>query len=119
MLFLSRPMYRKCRWLVIIKNQPMFKSISRILLPVMIMSLSSKLFAQKNQAFDRGSFVLKGDTLPYRILFPLDFNPSKQYPLILVLHGAGERGKNNEDQLKYGPKLFLNDSIRDKYPAIV
>jgi predicted peptidase len=75
--------------------------------------------AQKNAAFDRGSFVLKNDTLPYRFLFPLDFDPSKKYPVIFVLHGAGERGKDNENQLKYGANLFLNDTIRDKYPAIV
>ncbi|HEY4198645.1 MAG TPA: phospholipase, partial [Mucilaginibacter sp.] len=69
--------------------------------------------------FDRGSFITKGDTLPYRILFPQNFDPTKKYALILVLHGAGERGNNNESQLKYGTELFLNDTIRAKYPAIV
>lgn len=97
----------------------MLKAKFCILIPVIVMLLPFKIFAQKTQSFDRGSFAFKGDTLPYRILFPLDFNPAKKYPLILVLHGAGERGKNNEDQLKYGTRLFLNDSIRDKYPAIV
>jgi predicted peptidase len=75
--------------------------------------------AQKNKSFDHGSYISKGDTLPYRILFPLDFDPTKKYPLLFVLHGAGERGNNNEDQLKYGPSLFLKDTIREKYPAIV
>ena len=70
-------------------------------------------------AFDRGTFIEKGDTLPYRILFPLDFNPAKKYPLVIVLHGAGERGNNNESQLLYGPELFLKDTIRENYPAIV
>ncbi|MDB5153510.1 MAG: prolyl oligopeptidase family serine peptidase [Mucilaginibacter sp.] len=70
-------------------------------------------------SFDRGSFISKGDTLPYRILFPQNFDPTKKYALILVLHGAGERGNNNEAQLAYGTKLFLNDTIRAKYPAIV
>jgi len=76
-------------------------------------------FAQNIQDFESGSFTTKTDTLPYRILFPLNFDPAKKYPLIFVLHGAGERGKDNEAQLKYGPKLFLNDTIRAKYPAIV
>jgi predicted peptidase len=88
---------------------------------LLVIAMALPLFAaaQNNPAFDRGSFVLKGDTLPYRFLFPLDFDPAKKYPIILVLHGAGERGNNNEDQLKYGTKLFLNDTVRDKYPAIV
>jgi predicted peptidase len=70
-------------------------------------------------SFDRGSYISKSDTIPYRILFPQNFDPTKKYALILVLHGAGERGNNNEAQLAYGPKLFLNDTIRARYPAIV
>ncbi|MGZ3778723.1 MAG: carboxylesterase family protein [Mucilaginibacter sp.] len=75
--------------------------------------------AQDNNSFDRGSYINKTDTIPYRFLFPKNFNPKHKYALIFVLHGAGERGNDNEAQLKYGPKLFLNDSLREKYPAIV
>ena len=75
--------------------------------------------AQVNGAFDRGSLILKKDTLPYRILFPKKFDPTQKYPLIFVLHGSGERGNDNNAQLAYGPKLFLNDTIRQNYPAIV
>lgn len=77
------------------------------------------LKAQNPSSFDRGSYINKKDTLPYRILFPTNFDPTKKYALILVLHGSGERGNNNEAQLKYGTQLFLNDTIRAKYPAIV
>lgn len=79
----------------------------------------SLLLAQNNSGFDHGRYVNKTDTLPYRILFPMLFDPAKKYPLILVLHGAGERGNDNEAQLAHGAKLFLNDTIRSKYPAIV
>ena len=91
----------------------------KTLLVCFILTCPLFVSAQKNTAFDRGSFALKNDTLPYRILFPLDFDPTKKYPVVLVLHGAGERGIDNENQLKYGAKLFLSDSVRDKYPAIV
>ena len=59
------------------------------------------------------------DTLPYRLLLPLNYNAKKNYPLILFLHGAGERGNDNEKQLVHGGDLFLIDSIRKNYPAIV
>lgn len=75
--------------------------------------------AQSQTSFDRGSYISKHDTLAYRFIFPENFDPKKKYPVILVLHGAGERGNDNEAQLKFGPKLFLNDTIRAKYPAIV
>jgi len=57
--------------------------------------------------------------MPYRLLLPENYNPAKKYPLILFLHGAGERGSDNELQLVHGAKLFLRDSIRKNYPAIV
>jgi predicted peptidase len=75
--------------------------------------------AQSLSVYERGSYNNKGDTLPYRILFPLNFNPAQKYPLVIVLHGAGERGNNNEAQLKWGADLFLRDSIRNEYRAIV
>ncbi|HVW97649.1 MAG TPA: prolyl oligopeptidase family serine peptidase [Mucilaginibacter sp.] len=83
-----------------------------LLLPVLSM-------AQDKSLFDRGTFISKGDTLPYRILFPKNFDPQKKYPLIMVLHGAGERGNDNKAQLAYGTNTFLKDTIREKYAAFV
>lgn len=60
-----------------------------------------------------------GKVLPYRILYPENYDKSKKYPLVLFLHGAGERGKDNEKQLVHGSKLFLRDDIRKNFPAIV
>ena len=37
--------------------------------------------------------------LPYRYFEPPGYDPQQSYPLILFLHGAGERGNNNQDQL--------------------
>lgn len=42
-----------------------------------------------------------GKTLPYRLLKPADPEPGKKYPLVLVLHGAGERGSDNAKQLTW------------------
>ncbi|HEK21557.1 prolyl oligopeptidase family serine peptidase [Mucilaginibacter sp. 44-25] len=70
-------------------------------------------------AFDKGTYASKTDTLPYRILFPRHFDPKMKYPLLVILHGAGERGNDNTAQLAYGTEMLLNDTIRDKYPAIV
>jgi predicted peptidase len=83
----------------------------------MAFSFSAK--AQSTPTYDRGSFIAKGDTLPYRILFPVNFDPAKKYPLVIVLHGVGERGNDNEAQLSNGGKLFLDGPLRQQYPAIV
>ncbi|MBX2916086.1 MAG: prolyl oligopeptidase family serine peptidase [Cyclobacteriaceae bacterium] len=60
-----------------------------------------------------------GLALPYRILLPLDYDSNKKYPLILFLHGAGERGSDNEKQLVHGAKVFLTPENRKNFPAIV
>lgn len=60
-----------------------------------------------------------GAQLPYRVLFPDNYDQSKSYPLILFLHGSGERGDDNEKQLVHGAKRFLDKEERKKYPAIV
>ena len=79
----------------------------------------TSLQAQDKSLYKKEIFTVNNDTLPYRILLPQHYDASKKYPLILVLHGAGERGNDNESQLVHGSTLFLRDSIREKYPAIV
>jgi predicted peptidase len=78
-----------------------------------------QLQAQDLSLYQKKWFVQNNDSLPYRLLLPQNFQSSKRYPLILVLHGAGERGADNEKQLKYGATLFLNDTVRKEFPAIV
>lgn len=60
-----------------------------------------------------------GHTLPYRILYPANYDSTKKYPLVLFLHGAGERGNDNEKQLTHGARLFLREDNRTSFPAIV
>ena len=92
----------------------------KYLLPLLLMMLLANMTAYAQgglEAYQRKEYVQGNDTLPYRILYPKNFDADKKYPLVLVLHGAGERGDNNEAQLVYGAKLFLVN--QEKYPAIV
>jgi lysophospholipase L1-like esterase/dienelactone hydrolase len=60
-----------------------------------------------------------GGTLGYRLLKPENYDAAKKYPLVLLLHGSGERGQDNEAQLKYGAALFLKPGTREKYACFV
>ena len=42
----------------------------------------------------------EGAQLGYRLLTPKNYDAAKKYPLVLVLHGAGERGTDNAAQLR-------------------
>lgn len=81
--------------------------------------VAAAIQAQDLSLYQKKYFIHKNDTLPYRLLLPLNYDATKKYPLILFLHGSGERGRDNESQLAHGADLFLKDSVRQKFPAIV
>ena len=74
----------------------MKKSLSFLLL----LSLNFNLFGQDYQ---KVLFKKNTDSLPYRILLPKNFDSTKEYPLLLFLHGAGERGNDNDCLLYTSP----------------
>ena len=61
----------------------------------------------------------KGETLPYRVMLPAQFDPKRKYPLVLFLHGAGERGIDNSAQLVHGMNDFAKDENRKRYQWFV
>src|SRR3954467_13879778 len=80
-----------------------------------------KYFAlsQDSSMYEKHVFLRDGDSLPYRLLLPVGYDANKKFPFIVVLHGSGERGNDNVSQLVHGGDVFLADSIRRNYPAIV
>lgn len=75
--------------------------------------------SQDSLSYEKKVFENAYGSIPYRILLPEDYSDSKEYPFILILHGSGERGNDNEAQLVHGSSLFLEEDIRRNYPAIV
>lgn len=57
--------------------------------------------------------------LRYQIMFPVNYDETKEYPLVIFLHGIDERGTDNQKQLRWGAVNFQEDSISKKYPAFV
>ena len=64
-------------------------------------------------------FKSEDSELNFRILYPNNFDITKSYPLTLFLHGIGERGDDNELQLKYIDKVFLDKNNYKNYQSIV
>lgn len=61
----------------------------------------------------------KNDTLFFRLLFPLHYDSTLKYPMVIFLHGAGERGTDNKSQLNFAGQIFTDDEIMKNYPAFV
>lgn len=73
-----------------------------------------------NEAYSRETFTDDaGTVLPYRMLRPETIKPGEKYPLVVFLHGSGERGNDNEAQLTHGASIFSNPVNMEKFPAFV
>ncbi len=60
------------------------------------------------------------DTLPYRLYRSQKADTmTEALPLVIFLHGAGERGNDNCMQLKHCIKYFLNDTVTGHYPFLL
>jgi predicted peptidase len=84
----------------------------------LIFCVAQFAFSQSSSRFSVNRYIDKGDTLNYRLLFP-DADTLRKYPLVIFLHGSGERGNDNEAQLKWGVSNFATDQNMMLHPALV
>jgi predicted peptidase len=87
---------------------------------------SNEMIAQE---FQKKIFLNDNDTLNYNLLIPdkpfpqslinIGSDIQQLYPLIIFLHGAGERGNDNEIQIAHVKGIFLDSLNRKKFPAFV
>ena len=54
-------------------------------------------------------YINKNDTLNYRLSEPYS-KTNKKEPLLIFLHGSGERGDDNKSQLIHGGDFFLKQT---------
>ncbi|MES2371418.1 MAG: prolyl oligopeptidase family serine peptidase [Bacteroidota bacterium] len=62
-----------------------------------------------------------GDTMRYRLMKPLDYDPKKKYPLLVCLHHGGGNGTDNIRQIITSPVAQVMELLdnRKKYPAFL
>ncbi len=60
-----------------------------------------------------------GLRFPARLLRPKTLEPGQSYPLILYLHGMGERGEDNGAQLRFLPEWMAQPEARRRYPCFL
>jgi predicted peptidase len=72
------------------------------------------------EAFEARYFVnANEDSLRYRLYLPEEMDPEARYPVVVFLHGAGERGHDNQAQLKHVVRYFTQPFLQTDYPCIV
>jgi predicted peptidase len=89
-----------------------------LLLALFYIGSNINLFSQSSLFSYEKYIGASGDTLNYRQLVS-DYGMNSKYPLVIFLHGSGERGDDNEAQLKWGVMNFASDRIMKMYRPIV
>jgi predicted peptidase len=88
------------------------------LFSVILFFIGTKSSYSQSARFSMEKYISGNDTLYYRQLFP-DADTMRKYPLVIFLHGSGERGHDNEAQLKWGVMNFATDQNMVLHPALV
>jgi dienelactone hydrolase len=60
-----------------------------------------------------------GDTLPYRLIRPADYDPSKKYPVVIYLHDFWGKGDDGIVHLRQFVWQLLTPENRKKYPCFI
>lgn len=105
--------------------------MKRILFILLALVICNLLIAQENDKLSIGQLLdaslfearchIEGnDTLPYRLYRSMAADTMLEpLPLVIFLHGAGERGNDNCAQLKHCIRYFLDDTVTTRYPFLL
>ena len=79
-----------------------------------------RIYEERSVHVEEGTATIE---FRYRLLRPeassSDQRDGHRYPLVLFLHGAGERGNDNSKQLKYLPTWLAEPDLRRRHPCFV
>lgn len=89
-------------------------------LPFTMPSAAQQRAQHPVQSMSEHRFAIEGKpVLPYRRFAPAGLDAGARAPLVLFLHGAGERGDDNRAQLRHGVREFVEPARQAARPCFV
>src|SRR3984885_5176754 len=73
---------------------------------------------QQDTGFLNRTITLEGTVYHYVVYLPMDWSPKQKWPVILFLHGSGERGSDGLDETQVGLPNALR-SHYERWPFVV
>src|SRR4051812_18402752 len=95
-----------------------FRPAALVLIALLTLTTQSACGAELKDFEAREYKDADGNALLYRIYKPRDYDAAKKYPLVLFLHGAGERGNNNTAQVR-DALYWARDAVQKDHPCFV
>jgi predicted peptidase len=68
--------------------------------------------------FVASEVTVHGHRYPFQVFVPRNWSADRAWPVVLFLHGSGERGNDNEAQLRQGLPPWLKEHGGD-FPAVM
>ncbi len=92
-----------------------------LLFTMLALGLPSPGKAQTVDDFEARWYTDGINTLPFRLWVPRDYDPKQSYPVVVFLHGAGERGTDNRRQLtgQTAPLVFVRPENQERWPCFM
>jgi predicted peptidase len=87
-----------------------------LILPLVLVSTVTAWGAETG--FLNRHLEIAGQRYQYQVFVPSIWQPSQKWPVVLFLHGAGERGEDGILQTEVGIGTAIRRSV-DRFPAIV
>ena len=93
--------------------------MSTLLLALLALEVGAVTDSYQERQYNYKSDDGASHSFKYRLLAPQKIEPGKKYPVVLFLHGAGERGSDDTAQLKYFPTWMAEPKMRAEYPCFL
>src|SRR5579862_1538828 len=85
---------------------------------VLLLATAHGALAKHETGFLDRTLTIDGMTYRYQVFIPEDWTPHQKWPVILFLHGSGERGEDGMDETDVGIGTAIR-SDRGHFEAIV
>lgn len=86
---------------------------------VEIARLVRKALSRLGMVAETRSYMDESDTLPYRLIYPVNENVMEKYPLVIYLHASGQRGNDNKAPLQKFVTTLTDSANRAQYPCYI
>lgn len=88
-----------------------------------ILSLAALVLAVDVNDFKSRTHTCGAIAMGYRLFIPKAFNPAektqRRFPVVLCLHGAGQRGNDNLLQLQLGMMNWADKKVQARHPSFI
>ncbi len=85
----------------------------------LVCAIDAQTTAQIKARYLYGNVTYGTVTIPYRYYVPQNYSSANKYAIITFLHGIGERGSNNDQQLIRAPLILANDTVQSMYQFFI